>query len=45
MPKKEQNLVDLCGKWKIELEKPANITAYRWAQTEVTATLGTIDAF
>jgi hypothetical protein len=45
MPKKEQDLVDLCGKWKIELEKPANITAYGWAQTEVTATLGTIDAF
>jgi hypothetical protein len=31
--------------WKIELEKPANITAYGWAQTEVTAVLGAIDAF
>jgi hypothetical protein len=45
IPTKEQDLVDLCGKWKLELEKPVNISAYGWAQPEVTATLGAIDAF
>jgi hypothetical protein len=45
IPTREQDLVDLCGKWKSELENPANIAAYGWDQTEVTATLGKIDAF
>jgi hypothetical protein len=45
MPKREQDLVDVCGKWKIELENSANIAAYRWNQAEVTAGSGAIDAF
>jgi hypothetical protein len=45
IPTREQDFVDLCLKWKAELENPANIAAYGWDQTEVTATLGNIDAF
>ena len=45
IPGREQDLVDLCGKWKPELENAANITAYGWDQTEVTAILGKIEAF
>jgi hypothetical protein len=45
IPTREQDLVDLCVKWKAELEDPAKITAFGWDQAEVTAVLGKIDGF
>jgi hypothetical protein len=45
VPTREQDLVDLCQKWKLELEDPSKIAAYGWDQTEVTEILGKIDAF
>jgi hypothetical protein len=35
----------ICQKWKTGLSDAANITAFGWNQTEVTATLGAADAF
>jgi hypothetical protein len=45
LPSREQDLADLCQKWKTGLENPANIAAFGWNQTEVTETLAKIDAF
>jgi hypothetical protein len=45
VPTREQDLVDLCQKWKLELEDPSKIATYGWDQTEVTAVLGRITAF
>ncbi|MDR1986211.1 MAG: hypothetical protein LBP88_04470 [Treponema sp.] len=45
MPKREQDLVDLCGKWKAVLSDSQSVAAYGWEQAEVTAVLGKIDAF
>ena len=49
IPTREQDLVDLCLKWKPELEKAANSAAYSagygWDQTEAAAALGKINAF
>jgi hypothetical protein len=45
IPTREQDLVDLCEKWKTVLEDPAKATAYGWVQTEVTEVLGKITAF
>ncbi|GMO52505.1 MAG: hypothetical protein Pg6C_18180 [Treponemataceae bacterium] len=45
IPGREQDLVDLCGKWKAELEKDANLSAYGWNSAECIAVLGKINAF
>ena len=45
LPSREQDLVDLCQKWKSGMEDPAKAAALGWNQTGVTAALGTGDAF
>ena len=45
LPHREQDLADLCHKWKTGLENPANVSAFGWNQAEVSAVLGAIDAF
>jgi hypothetical protein len=45
IPTREQDLVDLCEKWKAALADPAKVTAFGWVQAEVTAVLGRINAF
>jgi hypothetical protein len=45
LPSREQNLVDLCQKWKTGLENPSNVTNFGWKQAEVTETLATVTAF
>jgi hypothetical protein len=45
LPTREQDLVDLCGKWTLALADQAKITAFGWDQTECTAVLGVINAF
>jgi hypothetical protein len=45
LPTREQDLVDLCGKWALALADQAKITAFGWDQTECTAVLGAINAF
>jgi hypothetical protein len=45
LPSREQDLADLCQKWKTGLENPANVAAFEWKQAEVTETLAKIDAF
>ncbi|MDR1326185.1 MAG: hypothetical protein LBK00_09140 [Treponema sp.] len=45
LPAREQDLVDLCVRWKVSLEDPAKLAAYAWDQGEVTATSGKVDAF
>jgi hypothetical protein len=45
IPTREQDLVDLCEKWKTELEDPAKIAAFGWDTGEVTAVLGKINGF
>jgi hypothetical protein len=45
LPSREQDLADLCQKWKTGLENPANITNFGWNQAEVTETLAKITAF
>ncbi|MDR2795302.1 MAG: hypothetical protein LBB47_01160 [Spirochaetaceae bacterium] len=42
---REQDLADLCEKWKAVLSDSAQLTAYGWEQAEVTAVLAAIDAF
>jgi hypothetical protein len=42
---RRSRIADLCQKWKTGLSDAANITAFGWNQTEVTATLGAVDAF
>jgi hypothetical protein len=36
LPSREQDLADLCQKWKAGLEKQANIANFGWKQAEVT---------
>jgi hypothetical protein len=45
VPTREQDLVDLAGKWKTVLEDQTKITAFGWDAAEVTAVLGKITAF
>jgi hypothetical protein len=45
IPTREQDLVDLCEKWKAALEDPAKITAFGWAEAEVAAVLDKINGF
>ncbi|MDR2193239.1 MAG: hypothetical protein LBP19_02055 [Treponema sp.] len=42
---REQDLVDVCEKWKTVLPDSAQVAAYGWEQAEVAAVLGKIDAF
>jgi hypothetical protein len=34
LPSREQDLTDLCQKWKAGLENPTNVTNFSWNQTE-----------
>jgi hypothetical protein len=45
VPTREQDLVDLAGKWKLALEDSAKVTAFGWVGAEVTEVLGKITAF
>ncbi|MHC6203570.1 hypothetical protein ACYULU_10295 [Breznakiellaceae bacterium SP9] len=45
LPPREQDLVDLCQRWKTGLENPANVTNFDWKQADMTETLAVIDAF
>jgi hypothetical protein len=45
VPAREQDMADLCQKWKGGLSNPANVSAFGWNQADVTAVLGAIDAF
>jgi hypothetical protein len=45
LPTGEQNLVDLCKRWKAGLEKPANVTAFEWKQAEAAGVLDKIEGF
>jgi hypothetical protein len=45
LPDREQDFADLCRKWKTGQENPANVAAFGWIQTEVTATLAAINGF
>jgi hypothetical protein len=45
LPSREQDLADLCQKWKAGLENPANVTNFGWKQAEVTETLAKVTAF
>jgi hypothetical protein len=45
LPSREQDLADLCQKWKAGLENAANVTAFGWKQAEVTEVLGKVTAF
>jgi hypothetical protein len=45
LPSREQDLVDLCQKWKVGLENQANVTNFGWKQAEVTETLTAVTAF
>ncbi|MDR2418855.1 MAG: hypothetical protein LBD79_07350 [Treponema sp.] len=45
LPLREQDLVDLCLKWKAGLEKPANVSAFEWKQAEVDGTSAKINSF
>jgi hypothetical protein len=45
LPRREQNFVDLCLRWKIGLEDPANVAAFGWDPAEVAVVLVAIDAF
>jgi hypothetical protein len=37
LPTREQDLADLCQKWKAGLSDAANVSAFGWKQAEVTA--------
>ena len=45
LPSREQDLADLCQRWKVGLENPANVTNFGWKQAEVTETLTKVTAF
>jgi hypothetical protein len=45
IPHREQDLADLCQKWKTGLENPANTTNFDWKQTEVAEALSKVSAF
>lgn len=42
---REPEFVSLCGKWKTGLGDAANVAAFGWNQTEVTAALTAVDDF
>jgi hypothetical protein len=44
-PRKEQDLADLCPKWKTGLEDPTVVAAFGWNQTEVTVILAPVNGF
>jgi hypothetical protein len=45
LPDGEQDLVDLCKKWKIGLNDAAAITSFGWKQADVSTALTTVDGF
>jgi hypothetical protein len=45
LPSREQDLADLCKKWKAELEDPATVSAFGWNQADCTVTAPKIGAF
>jgi hypothetical protein len=45
IPAKEQDLVELCEKWKTGLELDTNLSAFGWNSAECIAALGKINAF
>jgi hypothetical protein len=45
LPSREQDLADLCQKWKAGLENQANTTAFGWKPAEVADALTKITAF
>jgi hypothetical protein len=45
LPTREQDLADLCQKWKTGLSDAANVTAFGWKQADVTAALTAVDGF
>lgn len=45
IPTREQDLIDLCGKWTVILGDAVKITAYGWDQTQCTEVLGKINGF
>jgi hypothetical protein len=45
LPGKEQDLVDLCIRWRIGLGDPTVVAAFGWDQVDVTVTLAALDAF
>jgi hypothetical protein len=45
LPTREQDLADLCQKWKTGLSDAANVAAFGWNQAEVTVVLGVVDGF
>jgi hypothetical protein len=45
LPRREQDFVDLCLKWKTALEDPVLVAAFGWNQTEVAAVLAKIIVF
>ena len=45
VPSREQDLADVCQKWKTGLENPANTTNFGWKTAEVAETLAKVIAF
>jgi hypothetical protein len=45
LPAREQDLEDLCQRWKLGLGNPVNVTAFGWKQVEVDEVLVKVDAF
>ncbi|GMO51924.1 MAG: hypothetical protein Pg6C_17030 [Treponemataceae bacterium] len=45
LPSREQDLVDLCQKWKAGLENQANTTVFGWKAAEVADALAKVTAF
>ncbi|MDR2247661.1 MAG: hypothetical protein LBE17_13485 [Treponema sp.] len=45
LPRREQDLVDLCQKWAAVLGEGAKITAYGWNPADCTAVLNQVNAF
>jgi hypothetical protein len=45
VPSREQDLADLCQKWKAGLGNPADITAFGWEQAECAAVLAAVNGF
>ncbi|MDR1073434.1 MAG: hypothetical protein LBL45_07150 [Treponema sp.] len=45
IPGREQDIVDLCRKWKRALKYPVKVAAYGWDPDEVAVVLTAINAF
>jgi hypothetical protein len=45
LPKREQDLADLCLKWKAAMADPVKVLKYGWEQKDVAAVLEKIDGF